>query len=170
MGVFDFAMKMEMDGKSFYEQLAEKSTNPGLRTIFSRLAADEQKHYEIFQALQSETPPHMQDTTVLEDARNIFGELLSGKSSVPSFEGDLEGYLYAMKLEADSVDLYEEAAGKEQDASVKDILMRIAGEEQKHFNILENIYNFVNAPNEYLAWREFSNIDEFHQFGRDVDR
>ncbi len=170
MDVFDFAMKMEKDGKSFYEQLAEKSRNPGLRTIFSRLAADEQKHYEIFQALKEETSPGMTDTTVLEDARNIFEDLVSGKSSAPSLEGDLEGYLYAMKLETDSVDLYEEAAAKETEPSVKEILLRIAAEEQKHFNILDNIYSFVNAPNEYLAWREFSNIDEFHQFGRDVDR
>jgi hypothetical protein len=27
----------------------------------------------------------------------------------------------------------------------------------------------VNAPNQYLAWREFSNLDEFRNFGRDVD-
>ncbi len=169
MGVFDFAMKMEQDGKAFYEKMAQKCGNPGLRTIFTRLAADEQKHYEIFQALQTETP-RMEDTTVLQEAQNIFGELLAGKVSVPPLEDDLEGYLYAMKLEADSVDLYEEAAKKESNPAVREILMRIAAEEQKHFNILENIYNFVNAPNEYLAWREFSNLDEFHQFGRDVDR
>jgi len=52
---------------------------------------------------------------------------------------------------------------------VRSLLLKIAGEEHKHFNILENIFHFVNAPNQYLAWGEFSNLDEFRQFGRQVD-
>lgn len=43
----NFAIKMEMDGKIHYEALAGKCQIHGLRKIFSRLAADEQKHYEI---------------------------------------------------------------------------------------------------------------------------
>ena len=34
MNVFDFAMKMEEDGKSFYETLAQKASLEGLKTIF----------------------------------------------------------------------------------------------------------------------------------------
>jgi hypothetical protein len=34
---------------------------------------------------------------------------------------------------------------------------------------VQNIYDFVNAPTQYLAWGEFSNLDEFRQFGRDLD-
>jgi rubrerythrin len=75
-----------------------------------------------------------------------------------------------MKLEADSFRLYEDAAEKEENKDVKAILLRIAEEEHKHFEVLENIYDFVNAPNQFLAWREFSNLDEFRNFGRDVDR
>ena len=46
MNVFDFAIKMELDGKAFYEKLAKGTNIAGLQTIFSRLAADEQKHRE----------------------------------------------------------------------------------------------------------------------------
>jgi len=73
-----------------------------------------------------------------------------------------------MKLEADSFRLYEDAATKEAGAEVKSLLLKVAEEEHKHFNILENIYRFVNAPNRYLAWGEFSNLGEFRQFGRQV--
>lgn len=171
MNVFDFAMKMEMDGKAFYEKLAKESTIPGLKTIFTRLAEDEQKHFEIFQALQNKSAdaPAMNDSTALEAAKNIFEELET-RGEKPSIQGDLEGYRYAMKLEAESVRLYEEAAGKEENGDLRSLLLRIAAEEQNHFNILENLYDFINAPNEYLAWREFSNLGEFRQFGREVDR
>lgn len=32
-----------------------------------------------------------------------------------------------------------------------------------------NVFDFANAPSEYLAWGEFCNLEEFRQFGRDVD-
>lgn len=170
MNVFDFAIKMELDGKAFYEKLAKGTNIAGLQTIFSRLAADEQKHYEIFLALKGQTQATaMEDTTVLEQAKNVFEQLLAQKQTLGPVQGDLEAYRYAMQVEADSFRLYEEAAQKEKNADVKNLLLRIAGEEHKHFSIVQNIHEFVNAPNQYLAWGEFSNLDEFRQFGRDVD-
>lgn len=171
MNVFDFAMKMETDGKAYYEKLARESKAAGLQTIFTRLAADEQKHYEIFRELQtSGRVPAMSESTALAEARNVFVDLLRVGADAGGGADDLAAYRHAMKLEADSFRLYEEAAARETATEVRHLLLKIAGEEQKHFNILENIYHFVNAPNQYLAWREFSNLDEFCQFGRDVDR
>ena len=170
MNVFDFAMKMEADGKAYYERLARQTSLAGLRTIFTRLAEDEQKHYEIFQALRtSGKAPTMPESTALADAQNIFAELLKDAGGAAGNEDDLAAYQQAMKLEADSFRLYEDAATKETGAEVKSLLLKVAEEEHKHFNILENIYRFVNAPNRYLAWGEFSNLGEFRQFGRQVD-
>ena len=168
MNVFDFAIKMEEDGKAFYEKLAKNTPHPGLRTIFARLAEDEQKHSEIFQALRSgEKKMAMADSTVLELAKNVFAALPKGAGA--DVKGDLDSYQYAMKIETESFRLYEDAANKEKDAGVKELLLKIAAEEHKHFQIIENIFAFINAPNQYLAWREFSNLDEFRNFGRDVD-
>jgi rubrerythrin len=168
MNILDFAIKMEVDGKAFYEKLAQGSSMAGLKTIFSRLAEDEQKHLEVFQSLQAGQTVAMADTTVLEEAQNVFASFLqSERPDTPS--ADLEAYRFAMKLEVDSFRLYEEAAGKENDPEAQRLLLRIAEEEHKHFSILENIYDFVNAPHQYLAWREFSNLDEFRNFGRDTD-
>jgi len=111
----------------------------------------------------------MPETKVLDEAQNIFADLPRDEKSLKGLANDLEAYKRAMKLEADSFRLYEEAAGKEEDPAVKKLLLKIASEEHKHFDILENVYHFINAPNQYLAWGEFSNLDEFHQFGRDID-
>lgn len=170
MNVFDFAIKMELDGKAFYEKLAKETNVVGLRTIFAQLAADEQKHYETFLALQGKAQEKvMADTPVFEQAKNVFENLVAQKDTLGPVKGDLAAYSYAMKVEADSFRLYEEAAQKENNADVRNLLLRIAGEEHKHFAILQNVYDFVSAPQQYLAWGEFSNIDEFRQFGRDVD-
>jgi len=169
MDVFDFALNMEKDAKQLYEKLAGKTTHPGLKKIFTDLAADEQKHYEIFLILREEKAAFMADSKALEGAKNIFEGMLREKEALPSIEGDLEGYRYAMSIEAKSFRFYEEAAEREQSENVRSLLLRIAEEERKHFSIVQNVYDFVNAPNQYLAWREFSNIEEFRQFGRDID-
>jgi rubrerythrin len=170
MNVFDFAVRMELDGKAFYKELARKTRHAGLRMIFRQLAADEQKHHDIFLALKVQAKPEtMKDSTALEHAKNVFADLLARKEDLGTAKDDLDGYRHAMKLEVDSFELYEGAAGKEQDKDIKELLLRVAAEEHKHYEILQNIYDFANAPSQYLAWGEFSNVGEFHQFGRDVD-
>jgi rubrerythrin len=36
----------------------------------------------------------------------------------------------------------------------------LAAEERRHLNMVENIYDFVEAPRSFLAWGEFSNLRE----------
>lgn len=170
MNVFDFAMKMEKDGKTYYEKLAGQARLAGLRSIFTHLAQDEQKHYEIFRDLQSGgKAPTMQESTALAEAQNVFADLVKDSAIATGGKDDLVAYQQAMQLEADSFRLYEDAAAKEATAEVKALLLKIAEEEHRHFIILENIYHFANAPNQYLAWGEFSNLGQFRQFGRKVD-
>jgi rubrerythrin len=66
-----------------------------------------------------------------------------------------------MQVEEDSATLYQEAAEKETNPQIRELLLRIATEERKHLNILENVFEFVNAPNQSLVWGEFSNLKEF---------
>ncbi len=162
MNVFDFAMKMEKDGKAFYEEMSKRSSIAGLKHIFSMLAEDEQKHYDIIQNLKDKSgDTAMADSVALENSKNIFSELMAEKERLDTMKEDLDGYRYAMKIEADSVRFYENAARRERKSSVKSLLLRIAEEEKKHFNIVENIYDFVLAPKYFLAWGEFSNLKEF---------
>ena len=170
MNVFDFAMEMEDSGKEYYENLAKGAMLPGLKTIFTRLAEDEQKHYELFRDLKAGNKSgSIPETEILDTAQNVFLLLPRDAEALKDMSGALVAYQHAMKLEADSFRFYEDAASRETDAGVKSLLLMIASEEHKHFNVLENIYNFVNAPNQHLDWGEFSNLDEFRQFGRDVD-
>lgn len=160
MNVFDFAMNMELDGKAYYEQLAAETPDVGLKSIFSSLAADEQKHYEIIQSIKAGTTLTMADSTVLEQAKNVFAPLLADKSIAGALKKSLDGYGHARKIEADSVKFYEDMAKKESDPDVVQLLLRIANEEKKHFNIMDNLYDYILAPQNFLAWGEFSNLKE----------
>jgi rubrerythrin len=71
------------------------------------------------------------------------------------------GYEHAMKIEAESVKLYEGMVKKEQNPHAALLLKIITDEEKKHFNIMENLYDLVLAPQNFLVWAEFSNMKEF---------
>lgn len=168
MNVFDFAMEMEDAGRAYYLDLAEQATLPGLKTIFTDLAEDERKHFALFEQLKAgRRGQDLPASKALTSARNLFGKLAGGAAALKDIPETLAAYRHAMTLEADSFRLYEDAAEKETDAGVKALLLQIAAEEHNHFVILENLYRFVNAPNESLEWGEFSNLGEFRQFGRD---
>lgn len=170
MDVFDFAIKMETDAEAYYQKLAQQTDIEGIRNIFLDLAADEKKHFEIFKSMKERSDiAAMRDSEALNNARNIFEKLLQAKPTVSDLQHNLEAYQHAMKMEAQAARVYEEALTHETNLEVKKLLQRVIEEEQKHYNIIENLYDFINAPNEYLAWGEFSNLEEFRNFGRDTD-
>jgi rubrerythrin len=169
MNVFDFAMEVERSGSNFYRNLARRAASPGVRTIFSMMAKDEEQMLGRLQAMRAAT-----QTTTLEDSRaleyvdNIFRHGLDEGEAL-RIDDDLGAYHYVIKVEEAICRLYEEAAGREPDPEVRGLLRRVADEEHRELDSLQRVYDFVNAPNEYLAWGEFSNPDEFRNFGRDVD-
>lgn len=170
MDVFDFAVQMESDAETLYHKLVAENPHPGIQKIFTDLAGDERRHKQIFQALKErQSPDVVTESKALERAKNIFKQILSENQEPPPAMANLDSYRYALSLEAEAVALYNDAAKRESDGELKKLLLRIAEEEQQHFNVVENIYNFVNAPNQYLAWAEFSNLGEFRAFGRKVD-
>lgn len=161
MNVYEFAMKMELDGKAFYEKLKAGTSVVGLKKIFSMLADDEQKHYDtILDYKEKAGKAQMEESKALENARNIFAEIIEEKKKIDIMKEDLDGYRLAMKIESDSVQFYEDAAKRERREPVRNMLLKLAEEEKKHYNIVENIYDFVLRPDYFLEWREFSNLKQ----------
>jgi rubrerythrin len=160
MNILDFAMKMELDGKAYYEKLADETIVDGLKSIFTSLATDEQKHFEIIQGIKAGTKQIMADSMVLEKAKNLFEVIAADKNIAGSLKKSLEGYQHARKIEADSVRFYEDMAKKEDNPETVQLLLRIANEEKKHFNIMDNLSDYTLAPQNFLAWGEFSNLKE----------
>ena len=162
MNIYTFAQRMELEGKGWYENLSATADFIGLKNIFTMLAADEQKHYDTITAMIDRgTTEEMSDSFSLETAKSVFIGLEDKAARAKMMKKDLDGYRLAMKIEVESVRLYEDAAAKEQHDSTRALLLKIAGEEKMHYTIMENICDFVEKPEYFLAWREFSNLQEF---------
>ena len=48
---FEMAMQIEQNGEVFYKAVAARATDPSVKTLFQELAAQEQKHYLVFQKM-----------------------------------------------------------------------------------------------------------------------
>jgi len=164
MNIFEYAMKMELDGKQFYEESAAKTNSPELKRILMELAADEQKHYTIFRALRDGVPAEYEKagkTRILSEVKNVF-EALKSQNQDFTFPDDAKDvWVRAQKIEKDSEDFYREKAGEVRDAHQKDILTRIADEEQKHWITMENVIKFLDRPNHWLEDAEWSNLEDY---------
>jgi|AMWB02.1.fsa_nt_gi rubrerythrin len=161
MNVLDVAASKELEMKSCYEKIARESTLVGIRTIFSLLARDEEKHYEMVLALRGGTCPELPtDSTVLETARTMVGSFVGDKDVAGLLRNDLDGYRLALAMEGESVRSYEKLAAVQNDAASRKMLLKILGEERKHYNVVENLYDFASKPEYFLAWAEFSNLRE----------
>ena len=159
MKVLDFALQMEADGKAYYERLAADCNSKEFANLFNLLAAAEQTHFDALMARKNESGSAKVETTILDDARNIFERLMEMKGE-GGFRFDADGYRHAIKAEEQSIGFYEDCASKAESLEVRHLLQALADEERIHLNIVENIYDFVESPKFFLAWREFSNLKE----------
>ena len=48
---FEIAMQIEKNGETFYHAAAVGMTDPSVKKLFQELAAQEQRHYEVFQKM-----------------------------------------------------------------------------------------------------------------------
>jgi len=161
MEIIEFAMQMELDGKAHYEQLREMTPVPGLKNLFLILAADEENHYEVMKEMGEGAIIQLAGSKALETAQNIFQTIRLDEGLLSELRTKLDAYRYAIKIEADSISLYEEILKNEEfkwnDAAVA-LLLKLVEEEKKHYTIMENIHDFIAKYDNYLTWQEFDTI------------
>ncbi len=160
MNLFEYAMQMEKDGEEYYRQLARQIDNKGLQTILTMLADEEVKHYNAIERIQS-TEPHMEEATILTDAKNIFVQI---KESGESFDFDIKQtdlYRKAQDIEKESRDFYTEKADEVTEKYQRELFLKLAEEEKRHYFLLDNIIEFVSRPEYWLENAEFCHLEEY---------
>lgn len=164
MDIFEYAMKMEQDGKAFYEEQATKTELAELKNILLELAADEQKHYNIFKAMKEGKKTEYEEgkkTKIVTSVKNVFEDLKSRNQDF-AFPGDIvAAWEEAREIEKKSEDFYREKAGEVGAQEQKHILNRIADEEHKHWQTIENVIQFLNRPQSWLEDAEWNHMEDY---------
>lgn len=164
MNIFEYAMKMESDGRTYYLDQAEKTKIPALKKILEELADDELKHYNIFKAMRDGQTPEYKEaekTHILATVKNVFESLRTSEAK-QSFAGEAVDYWRkAQEVEKETEAFYRQKAAEVTLGEQKHILNKIADEEHKHWVTMQNVIQFLNRPKEWLEDAEWSNIEEY---------
>lgn len=161
MNIYDYAMQMEKDGENYYRNLAQKINHAGLKKILEILADAEVKHYDILQKMKKNETVHMSDVGILSNVKNIFAKMKEENDTSGLNNSHRELYKKAQEIEKKSQRFYLEKAEEVKNESQREIFLKIAGEEEKHYFILENILNFVSRPQHWLENAEWYHLEEY---------
>ncbi len=163
MDIFEFAMQMELDGKSFYEKRAAATKHRELKSMLLMLAEEEQKHYNFFRRMK-EGKTTLAEAEIdarseaLDKARNIFVEMSNNSEGKQFSEDELSAWNEAMKIEEKAVKFYSEKAAVEPDAIRKRLLSIIAAEEKNHVHMIDGVLSYLKYPESFADSAQFKNF------------
>lgn len=161
MDILEFAMKMEKDGEQYYRELAQNAVNTGFKNIFTMLANAEKVHYEIFRKMRDNEKVEVPGSKLLSEVRNIFEKMKEEGKEAEVLTTQTELYDKAREIERNSMNFYLRQADLASDPNQKEIFTRVAGEEKRHFFIMEEIINFVSRTDTWLENPEWYHIEEY---------
>lgn len=165
MNIFDFAIDIEKRCRKFYRELARTADFEGAKTVFNMLAADEEELIAKFRAMKATTEDYALEGSIplSEEIKALFVRF---QREAGTIDNDVAAYRFAIDVEKEICRVYEDIAKRESRPAVKALLQKIATEERRELESLRLLFDFVNAPNEFFAWGEFSNLGEFRNYGR----
>ncbi|SKC85563.1 ferritin-like domain-containing protein [Maledivibacter halophilus] len=163
MNIYEFAMKMELDGKKYYEKLMNSAEDEGLKKIFKMLAQDEEEHHRIIKNMKDMNTKHIKSET-LKNANNIFSKMLCTDQKFNLSSTAIKAYEHALNLEDESIRLYEDKYEKSENKGEKKVFRSLADEEKRHKLIIENILDFVRQPERERAVKTVDSDPEFARF------
>ena len=154
MNIYDYAMKVEKEGEEYYRELADKSTDIGLKRVFTMLADQEVKHYAALKKMARNDGFDSSEYETFDDEKTIYEILKENK--VKGFPMDqIKYYEEAIAHEDDMAGYYLQKATEVDSEAEKYILTAIADEEAKHKEILENILEYIREPDSLVESAEF---------------
>jgi rubrerythrin len=151
---------MELDGKKYYEELYEKTSNKGLKKIFEMLAQDELKHYNTIKNFKKNKEIYVKSQS-LRNSNNMFTEMLSSSDDFPVDNSNIEAYNHACGLEDESIKTYQKYKEEASSEEEKIVFDKLILEEKNHKLILENVIEFVTAPDRNRGVKTVDSDPEF---------
>jgi len=163
INVLKYAVKKEKAAEDFYTEKAQTVQEPGTKEIFRDLAVDEHKHFEMVSELLKQAESGVETSTIIlpppsspkERVEAIFSKFKNGK--LPSLSEKTtagEALTFALEIEKQSFNHYSQAAEDSENNETAAVYRFLAGEENKHFIMIDNALDFIDDPGRWLYEEE----------------
>jgi rubrerythrin len=149
------AIKMETDAIAFYTEAANKTHHPFGKEMFKGFIKDETRHLRMLREIFKGIDIQFEFIRPKETIRTVFSEQKDAMMQrVKALENELEAIKIAMHMEKDGFDYYKAAAAKATEPKEKELFERMAVEENDHFAILNETYNFLDDTGNWYMYEE----------------
>ena len=153
------AIKLEIEGRKFFNHAAEVTEEETGQKMFKWLAAEEVKHLETFSKLFSvilkgEHWKKYVDAATVDGEAPLITKLKENMKREGS-QGEVEALRIGMELERNAIDFFKKAAAATDDKEAKKIFMTISDEEVFHYDMLESQLDSVTNSGFWLGSAEF---------------
>jgi len=159
MNAYQYAMRMESEAEKFYRDLANGISDTTIQNVFNMLADEEVKHFKIFEKMSQDVElGSIGNLDISAKVKEIFTDIKNCNRKYTFTDEQAQYYANAAQIEDNAATFYEEKAEEMTDPAQKEAFLAIAREERKHQVIMENLADFVSAPDAWLESSEFYSI------------
>jgi rubrerythrin len=155
MDALELAMKMERDAITFYSEAARKTKYPAGKKMFDTITEDEKRHLEMISQIIKGLNVSHKDVSPIKNVKTVFESMKSEMmKKVEASADELEAFKIAMKMEQEGMDFYKKTLAGAKKEKEKALLERLIQEEQQHYAIFANTYQFLANTGNWFLWEE----------------
>ena len=160
MNGIEIAKKMETDAIKFYTEAAQKAQYPAGKKMFETIAGDEKRHLEIVTQLLKGLDVHVEDVHPIENIKTVFEKMKDEMmEKVEATTDELEAFKIAMQMEKEGLEFYRKLLSEASSDKERNLYGKLIKEEEQHYNIFANTYDFLQDTGNWFMWEEHSIVE-----------
>jgi rubrerythrin len=155
MDALELAMKMEKDAIMFYSEAARKTKYPAGKKMFDTITEDEKRHLEMISQIIKGLNVTPKDVSPMRNVKTVFESMKNEMlKKVEASADELEAFKVAMRMEQEGMEFYKKTLAGAKKEKEKALLERLIQEEQQHYAIFANTYQFLAETGNWFLWEE----------------
>jgi rubrerythrin len=155
MDALELAVNMEKDAIAFYTEAARKTKYPAGKKMFQTITEDEKRHLEMVAQLIKGLKITHKNASPMKNVKTVFESMKDEMmKKVEATSDELEAFKIAMRMEKEGLEFYKKTlagAKKEPERVLLELLIK---EEQQHYDIFANTYQFLSDSGNWFMWEE----------------
>jgi rubrerythrin len=155
MDALELAMKMEKDAIMFYSEAARKTKYPAGKKMFDTITEDEKRHLEMISQIIKGLNVTPKDVSPMKNVKTVFESMKNEMmKKVEASADELEAFKVAMRMEQEGMEFYKKMLAGAKKEKEKALLEKLIQEEQQHYAIFANTYQFLAETGNWFLWEE----------------
>lgn len=153
------AIRLEINGRNFFNHAAEITHNELGKKMFEKLAAEEVRHIEVFSELftkilkEADWKKYVRDEELKGESALI--EKLKERMKGAEGKSETQALSIGMELEENAIRFFQKAADEVDDPAAKEIFRNISEEEKFHYDLLQAQHDSLTNSGFWLDSAEF---------------